>query len=190
MYLLLVKLFKRAVFYMRLSDFRLVKQKRENACGYATAGMIISYLDGKNISEDFLFENEPFGAEGITFSKLLEVYKKYLAGYQAELVYGSEEKMRSIIGASLQDNIPFHILYLTENLMGGRELVLHHSALIGFDDNEKCFSIADPYGSVKLLGEKDFFYAVSFRDECLSETAKKAPSNLMIRFIPNGLILN
>lgn len=175
---------------MRLNDFRLVKQKRANSCGYATASMIISYLNGKNISEDFLFENEPLGAEGMTFSKLLEVYKKYLIGYQAELVYGSEEKMRSIISTSLQDNIPFHILYLTENLMRGKELVLHHSALIGFDDNEKCFSIADTYGSVKFLGEKDFFDAVSFRNECLPETAKKAPSNLMIRFIPNGPIFN
>lgn len=170
---------------MQLNDFRLVKQKRANGCGYATAAMIISYLGGKETNEDSLFENEPLGAEGITFSKLLEVYKKYLTGFQAVLVYGNEEKMRSIIRESLQDRIPFHILYLTENLMGGKELVLHHSALIGLDDHEKYFSIADPYGSIRSLEEKEFFDAVSFRNECLSEAAKKAPRNLMIRFVPN-----
>jgi hypothetical protein len=171
---------------MLLDDFKLVKQKRGNTCGYASAEMIISYLGGADVSEDFLVENEPFGETGITFPKLLEVYKKYLPGYEAAIVYGSEDKMREIITSSLQDNTPLHILYLTENLMGGGEPVLHYAALIGYDEPEKCFAIADPFGSIKVLDEKDFFDAISFRNDSLPEAAKKAPSNLMIRFIKSG----
>lgn len=167
---------------MQLDDFVLVKQKRGNTCGYATAGMILSYLNGNNFDEDFLLEREPFGEAGIPFPKLLEVYQKYLSGYKAEIVFGKEEKMLEIIGTSLRNNIPLHILYLTENRMGGGELTLHHSALIGYDSAEKRVTIADPYGYIRVLEEKDFFDAVSFRNECLPETARKAPSNLMIRF--------
>ena len=166
---------------MLINDFKLVKQKKRNSCGYATAEMILSYLNGKTISEDFLCENEPFGEAGITFSKLLEVYRKHLTGYRAELVFGNEDQTRNVIQTSLTERIPLHILYLTENLMGDGEPSLHHSALIGYDG--KRLAIADPYGSFRMLDEDAFFNAVSFRQECLPEAAKKAPSNLMIRFL-------
>jgi predicted double-glycine peptidase len=52
---------------MTINNFNLAKQKRNNTCGYATAGMILSFLEGQNIDEDYLLENEPFDAIGITF---------------------------------------------------------------------------------------------------------------------------
>lgn len=168
---------------MIINNFNLVKQKRGNTCGYATAGMILSFLEGQNIDEDYLVENEPFDAIGITFQKLIEVYKKYLKKYNAEIVYGDREKMLGVIKNSLQSNTPLHIQYLTGNSMGNKEPVLHYSALIGYNDAEESFSIADPYGSIKTLGKEDFFNAISFRNECLPEIIKqKYPSNMMIRF--------
>ncbi len=71
---------------MFIDGIKIVKQKRNNTCGYATAGMILNYFQGSNINEDYLLENEPFDEKGITFSKLLEIYKKYLEGYDASLI--------------------------------------------------------------------------------------------------------
>lgn len=168
---------------MLINNFKLIKQKRINTCGYATAAMIISFLDKKNIDEDFLLKNEPFDENGITFSKLAEVYKKYLTNYNAKIVYGNKETILSIIAESIKDNIPLHILYLTKNLMGNKENVLHYSALIGFDEKNMHFTIADPYGSIRVLNEEDFFNAISFRNECLPDAVKNnTPSNLMMRF--------
>ncbi len=168
---------------MLISNFSLVKQKSNNTCGYATAGMILSFLEGHKTDEDFLLENEPFDAPGITFRKLMDVYCKYLKKYKAEIVYGDIEKISEVIKNSLQSNIPLHILYLTDNLMGDGKPVLHYSALIGYDDAEGTYSIADPYGTIKKLEKKVFFDAVSFRNECLSDVIKqKYPSNMMIKF--------
>jgi hypothetical protein len=169
---------------MLISNFELVKQKGSNTCGYATAGMLLSFLEGQSIDEDYLLENEPFDALGITFLKLIEVYRKYLKKYKAEIVYGDVDKMSEVIENSLQLNIPLHIQYLTENLMGNGKPVLHYSALIGYDDAEEMYSIADPYGSIKKVKKEEFFDAVSFRNECLPDIIKqKYPSNMMIRFI-------
>lgn len=168
---------------MLINNFNLVKQKRSNTCVFATAGMILSFLEDQNIDEDVLFENEPFGELGITFIKLLDIYKKYLKKYKAEIVYGDNEKMTEVIKNSLRDNIPLHIQYLTDNLMGDGKPVLHYSALIGYDDIQETFSIADPYGSIKKLNKKEFFNAISFRNECLPDIIKqKYPSNMMIKF--------
>jgi predicted double-glycine peptidase len=169
---------------MLISNFNLVKQKRSNTCGYATAGMIMSFLEGQYIDEDYLLENEPFDSFGITFLKLMDVYKKYLKKYKAEIVYGDIEKMSAVIKSSLQSNIPLHFQYLTDNLMGDGKPILHYSALIGFDDSEDTYTIADPYGSIKKLKKDEFFDAVSFRNECLPDKIKqKYPSNMMIKFI-------
>ncbi len=168
---------------MVINNFRLVQQKRGNTCGYATAGMIMSFLEGQKIDEDILFENEPFNAMGITFQKLMEVYRKYLKKYKAEIVYGDIEKMSEIIKNNLQSSLPLHIQYLTDNLMGDGKPILHYSALIGFDDTEDTFIIADPYGSIKELKKEAFFDSISFRNECLPDIIKqKYPSNMMIRF--------
>jgi ABC-type bacteriocin/lantibiotic exporter with double-glycine peptidase domain len=168
---------------MIINEFNIVKQKRSNTCGYASAGMILSYLEGQSIDEDYLLEKEPFDAYGITFLKLMEVYKKYLKKYKAEIVYGDVEKMVEVIKNSLCLQIPMHIQYLTSNLMGDRKPILHYAALIGYDDAEETFVIADPYGSIKTLNKEDFFDSISFRNECLPEIIKqKYPSNMMIRF--------
>lgn len=168
---------------MMIKNFKTVKQKRSNTCGYATAGMIISFLEEQNIDEDNLLENEPFDSMGITFLKLMDVYKKYLKKYKAEIVYGDIEMMSEVIKNSLRSNIPLHIQYLTENLMGDGKPVLHYAALIGFDDGEDTYLIADPYGSIKALKKEDFFNSISFRNECLPDIIKqKYPSNMMIKF--------
>jgi hypothetical protein len=91
--------------------------------------------------------------------------------------------MVEVIKNSLCSYIPVHILYLTSNLMGDGKPILHNAALIGYDDAEETFVIADPYGSIKTLNKEDFFNSVSFRNECLPEIIKqKYPSNMMIRF--------
>lgn len=168
---------------MVIENFDLVKQKRNNTCGYATAGMVITFLEGQSIDEDYLVENEPFDAIGITFMKLIEIYKKYLKKYKAEIVYGDREKMLEIIKSSLKADIPLHIQYLTDNLMGQKEPVLHYSALIGYNEEQDCFVIADPYGIIKTIEKEDFFSAISFRNECLPDIIKqKYPSNIMIKF--------
>jgi hypothetical protein len=95
----------------------------------------------------------------ITFLKLNDVYKKYLTGYVTEIIYGEKAKILSIISDSIIQNIPLHILYFTENLMGNKEKVLHYSALIGFEEKAGEFTIADPYGSIKILNEEEFFDA-------------------------------
>lgn len=59
--------------------------------------------------------------------------------------------MLEVIKNSFNTNISLHILYLTENLMGQNEPVLHYSALIGYDEEQSDFVIADPYGSIKTL---------------------------------------
>lgn len=168
---------------MIINNFKLVQQKRGNTCGYATAGMIMSFLEGQNIDEDNLLENEPFDAIGITFIKLMDVYRKYLKKYKAEIVYGDIEKMLEVIKNRLQSSMPLHIQYLTDNLMGDGKPVLHYSALIGFDDADDTFLIADPYGSIKVLKKEVFFNSISFRNQCLPDIIKqKYPSNMMIRF--------
>lgn len=169
---------------MIISNFKIVKQKKGNTCGYATAEMMMSFLEAQNIDEDYLLENEPFDAMGITFLKLMDVYKKYLKKYKAEIVYGDVEKISEIIKNSLESNIPLHIQYLTNNLMGDGKPILHYSALIGFNDEEDTYIIADPYGSINALKKEDLFNAISFRNACLPEIIKrKYPSNMMIRFI-------
>ncbi|HEX2944743.1 MAG TPA: hypothetical protein VHT96_02170 [Clostridia bacterium] len=124
---------------------------------------------------------------GITLNdyikKRRDVYRKYLKKYKAEIVYGDIDKMSEVIKNSLQSNIPLHFQYLTANLMGDGKPVLHYSALIGYDDAEETYSIADPFGSIKKLKKEVFFDAVSFRNECLPDIIKqKYPSNMMIKF--------
>jgi hypothetical protein len=41
---------------MLIIILNLIKQKQVNTCGYAHAAMIISYLNNKNITEDFLLK--------------------------------------------------------------------------------------------------------------------------------------
>jgi len=168
---------------MQIDRINIVKQKRNNTCGYVTAGMILNFLRGSNIDEDYLLENYPFDEKGITFFKLLEVYKKYLDGYDAVLIREDKEGTLKIIKQSLQQKIPLQVLHLTENLLGNKEPVLHYAVLTGFDEEKEIFTLADPYGFVKTMGKDDFFDAVSFRNDCLPEFIKKAmPSNAMIMF--------
>ncbi|MCE5189473.1 MAG: C39 family peptidase [Eubacteriales bacterium] len=170
---------------MILNCFHLAKQKRSNTCGYATAGMILSFLEDQCIDEDYLLANDPFDAFGITFRKLMEVYRKYLQKHSAEIVYGDIDKMSALIENSLQSGIPLHIQYLTEDLMGDRKPVLHYAALIGYDAAAESYSVADPYGSIRTIKKKVFFNAVSFRNECLPDLIKqKYPSHMMIAFQP------
>jgi len=168
---------------MFIDGIKIEKQKRNNTCGYVTAGMILNYFQGANINEDYLLENEPFDEKGITFSKLLEIYKKYLEGYDASLIREDKEGTLQIIKQSLSQNIPFQVLYLTENLMGNKEPVLHYAVLIGYDEEKEIFTLADPYGFNKTIDKDDFFTAISFRNDCLPEFIKKVmPSNAMIKF--------
>ena len=168
---------------MLVDGIKIVKQKRNNTCGYAAAGMILNYLQGSNIDEDYLLKNDPFDEKGITFSKLLEIYKKYLERYDASLVKEDKEGTLRIIKQNLKQNIPFQVLHLTENLLGNKEPVLHYAVLIGYDEEKEEFSLADPYGFNKTIGKDDFFEAISFRNDCLPEFVKKAmPSNAMIKF--------
>jgi len=168
---------------MLIDGIKIVKQKRNNTCGYTTAGMLLDYFQGSNIDEDYLFENEPLDEKGITFPKLLEIYKKYLEGYDASLIREDKDGTLQIIKQSLSQNIPFQVLHLTENLMGNKEPVLHYAVLIGYDEEKEIFTLADPYGFNKTIGKDDFFEAISFRNDCLSEFIKKVmPSNAMIKF--------
>jgi len=169
---------------MLINGIEIVKQKRNNTCGYVTAGMILHYFQGLKIDEDYLLENEPFDEKGITFPKLMEVYKKYLKGYNAVLIREDKENTLKIIKQSLGENIPLHVLHLTENLFGNKEPVLHYAVLIGYDEEKEQFTLADPYGFTKEIGKENFFEAISFRNDCLPEFIKKAmPSNAMIRFL-------
>lgn len=166
---------------MLINNFGLVQQKRNNTYGYAAATMVLSFLEGQTITEDYLLENEPLDALGITFVKLMEVYRKYLKKHKPEIIYGDIEKMTEVIKESLCSNMPLHIQYLTANLLGDGKPVLHYSVLIGYDDASGMYTIADPYGSIKEIGRQAFFDAVSFRNECLPEIIRqKYPSNMMI----------
>lgn len=168
---------------MILNNFELLTQKRNNTCGYATASMIISFLEEGEIDEDYLFENEPFDERGITFSKLIEVYTKYLIKFKAEIAQEDIEDTHQLIIESLIAELPIHILHLTPNKLGQNEPVLHYSAVIGYDDLQNKYIVADPYGSIKEIGKIEFFESISFRNECLSEQIKKnVPSNTLIRF--------
>ena len=168
---------------MNIDGIKIVTQKRNNTCGYASGAMLLNFFQKSNIDEDFLLENDPIDEKGITFFKLLDIYKKYLKGYNASLVREDKEGTLRIIRESLQDNIPLQVLHLTENLLGNNESVLHYAVLTGFDEEKGTFTIADPYGLEKTLGLDEFFEAVSFRNECLPDFIKKSmPSNAMIRF--------
>ena len=168
---------------MNIDGIKIATQKKSNTCGYASAGMLFSFLEGSTIDEDFLAKNEPFDEKGITFSKLLEVYKKYLKEHDATLIREDKDDTMTLIRQCLSDNLPLQILYLTENLLGSNEPVLHYAVLTGYDEKAETFVLADPYGSYKTISKDTFFEAVSFRNECLPEYIKKAmPSNAMIRF--------
>jgi ABC-type bacteriocin/lantibiotic exporter with double-glycine peptidase domain len=166
-----------------IDGIKIIKQKRNNTCGYAAAGMILNYFQGSNIDEDYLFENEPFDEKGITFFKLLVIYKKYLEGYDASLIREDKDGTFQIIKQQLNQNIPFQVLHLTENLLGNKEPVLHYAVLIGYDEEKEIFTLADPYGFNKTIGKDEFFEAISFRNDCLPDFIKKVmPSNTMIMF--------
>jgi hypothetical protein len=109
--------------------------------------------------------------------------KKYLEGYDASLIREDKKGTLKIIKQSLGENIPLHVLHLTENLLGNKEPVLHYAVLIGYDEEKEEFTLADTYGFNKTIGKDDFFEAISFRNDCLPEFVKKVmPSNAMIRF--------
>lgn len=168
---------------MNIDGIKIVTQKRNNTCGYASCAMLLNYFQEQNIDEEFLLENEPFDEKGITFFKLLEIYKKYLKGYDASLIREDKEVTLRIIKESIQNNTPLQVLHLTENLLGNKEPVLHYAVLTGYDEEKEIFTLADPYGFEKNLGVDEFFEAISFRNDCLPEFIKKAmPSNAMIKF--------
>lgn len=104
-----------------IENFNLIKQKRNNTCGYATASMILAYLEEQSIDEDYLVDEEPFDERGITFLKLIEIYKKYLKIYKAEIIQEDMDKTLNIIKNSLHNKIPLHILYLTGNELGNNK---------------------------------------------------------------------
>lgn len=116
--------------------------------------------------------------------KLMEVYQRYLTKFKAEIVHEDVENTHRLIINSLNDKLPLHILHLTENKLGQNELVLHYSAVIGYDEQQNQYVIADPYGSIKRMEKAEFFESISFRNECLPELVKKnVLSNTMIRFV-------
>ena len=39
---------------MLINGIEIVKQKRNNTCGYVTAGMLLNYFQGSSIDEDYL----------------------------------------------------------------------------------------------------------------------------------------
>lgn len=53
--------------------------------------MILNYLEGLEISENRLMEEEPFGEKGITFVKLMEVYQNYLTRYKAQVIHEKKQ---------------------------------------------------------------------------------------------------
>ena len=168
---------------MLIDGITVVKQKSGNTCGYVSAGMILNFLEDSGIDEDYLLEYDPFDEKGITFVKLLDIYRKYLKGYDAALLREDKAGTLKAIQQSLRENIPLQILHLTEDLLGNKEPVLHYAVLTGYDEEKEIFTIADPYGFVKTMGKDDFFDTVSFRNDCLPEYIKKAmPSNAMIKF--------
>jgi len=172
---------------MILENFKLVQQEKVNTCGYAAAAMVVSFLEHKEFSEEDFAQIHSFDPEkGIGIMDVMEVYKKTLTEYSAQIIYGSQEEMIKKIDESLQKNIPLHILYYTENLMTDSSMVLHYAVLIGFDKDENHYVIADPYGSFKNIQAGDFFCSISFRNEGLPDIVKqKFPSNMMIAFTKN-----
>ena len=168
---------------MNIDGIKIVTQKQNNTCGYASGAMLLNFFQKSNIDEDFLLENDPIDEKGITFFKLLDIYKKYLKGYNASLIHEDTDDTLQIIRQSLRKKLPLQVLYLTENLLGNNEPVLHYAVLIGYDEEKESFTLADPYGFNKTIGKDDFFDAVSFRNDCLPDFVKKSmPSNAMIRF--------
>ncbi len=172
---------------MNIDGIEIVTQKKSNTCGYATAGMLLAYLEGLRMDEDFLCEHEPFDEKGIVFTKLLEIYCKYLKEHDAMLIHEDKDTTLEIIKQSLSDKLPLQVLHLTENLLGQSEPVLHYAILTGYDEEKEDFTLADTYGFYKSMGKEDFFEAVSFRNDCLPEFVQKAmSSNAMIRFVRRG----
>ena len=114
---------------MTIENFELIEQKHANTCGYASAAMIINYFEDSRINEDFLLENEPLDKTGITFSKLTDVYSKYLTKAKAEIIYDNKNNIHEMIIKSLNDNCPLQILHLTQNKFDNMKPVLHYAVL-------------------------------------------------------------
>jgi predicted double-glycine peptidase len=108
---------------MLIYYIKIVKQKRNSTCGYVTASMLLKFFQGSNIDENYLLENELFDENGITFLKLLYIYKKYPKGYDASFIREDKTSTLEILKQNLQENIPLQILHLTEILFGNIEMV-------------------------------------------------------------------
>jgi len=121
---------------MNIEGIKIIAQKRNNTYGYATTGMLLNYFGGSSIDEDYLLEKDPFNEKGITFMELLEIYKKYLKGYDASLIREDKESTLEIIKQSLRENLSLQALYLTDNVLGNNEPVLHYAVLTKYDEKK------------------------------------------------------
>ena len=138
---------------MLLSGFKVKAQEKPYSCGLATITMIYSYLI-ENTNEAFItdllnLEKRASGMMPYYFSKKLqEALPDYTVTHFSNR---KDSQVVELIINSLQNGFPAAINYSTVNILKKPETDTHLSAIIGYDLNNKTFTIANAYGMIEVI---------------------------------------
>lgn len=149
---------------IKLEDFPIRRQQTPYTCGYATIGMISSFL-GKQIEEEeiplgFLFKM----MKGLLPSQFIRTFERCLPDYSIELRTAPKEIIVETIFQQLKDGIPGPIIYSTVNDFDKPNLVMHYAIVIGIDERKAKVVLANPFGYEEILELEDFLEKMAYRN--------------------------
>ena len=173
-----------------LQNFPLFKQETPYTCGPASLRMVLAFLGHKLSEREIAKRMGTTPGIGTAPWQMHCAYNKYLkefrTGLSAKDKIGKQANNRTIF-KSLQLNRPVIFSWLTENYFKPKTPVGHYSVVIGADQNNKEFTIANPFGSVHTL-DCDRFWRLSawnpkpgdFPDLNQKPPAIKLPPDLVV----------
>jgi len=148
-----------------LQNFPLFKQETHYTCGPASVRMCLAFLGHKLPEKEIAKRMHTSSILGTAPWQLVPAYNKYLKEFNAGLT-AKEKKGKDannqVIFDSIKINRPVIFSWLTENCFKPGTSIGHYSVIIGFDQDKKEFTIADPCGSFHPLGFDQFWHLAAW----------------------------
>jgi hypothetical protein len=157
---LLPAFYARAGAPLLLDPFPVHLQETPYTCGPAAVKMVLAFL-GHDLKEAEIARRMGTSPVlGTSNGQLLRAYRKYLAelntGYTAAIVAGKKFRA-ALVADNLAKRQPLIVSFLTENYFNPGHPVGHYVVIIGIDQDQNTFTLANPFGRTEVMDIGRFF---------------------------------
>ena len=148
-----------------LQNFPVYKQETPYTCGPASVRMCLAFLGHKLPEKEIARRMGTSPLFGTSPWQLLPAYNKYLKQFNTGLI--AKDKLgkaanNQVIFKSISMGRPVIFTWLVENYFKPGTSVGHYCVIIGFDQNKKEFTIANPFGTIHPLEFDRFWRLAAF----------------------------